>query len=123
MTTKHMSIELWNLVCFFRHTADRPLSRARKRSIVLFQRLGPNFVRISNRETASPRQMPRSLGFEPGLRQQFYERTWNAPAASGSGGGNEIQRRSVMLRWQASANCTSRMPAAKSDGIGAPVAT
>ena len=37
--------------------------------------------------------------------------------------GNGIHRRSAMLRWQASAKATSRMPAVKSAGIGACVAT
>src|SRR5262249_32090894 len=40
-----------------------------------------------------------------------------------SGGGNAIQVRSRMLRWQASANATSRMPAVKSHASGAPAAT
>src|SRR5262249_40124036 len=40
-----------------------------------------------------------------------------------SAAGNAIQVRSRMLRWQASANATSRMPAAKSHASGASAAT
>src|SRR5262245_6919526 len=56
---------------------------------------------------------------------------WRVPASRGddvvqhaySGGGKAIHRRSCMLRWQASAKATSRMPAVKSLASGAPDAT
>ena len=109
--------------------------------------LGPQIERQRNRLAAAQvrvrRDLPQPVRVEVGEREieaGAAERQRGRPPEPGRGagdqrgarfahvvssvaGGSAIQVRSAMLRWQASAKATSRMPAAKSEASGASLAT
>ena len=71
-------------------------------------------TRLAERKRDRPADAGRCAGDQRGAGRRFAHDTLS---------GKSIQRRSAMLRWQASAKATSRMPEARLDGSGAPATT